>query len=117
MNANDHWVDSADELFSFIKYVLLYAPNRFPYRDFLTEQLNLESAFVELRRGLSYLKAHVPLDVAENLLERSLAAYRSGDEVLGGRLLNEFDQFVFAREWKGIEKNERPLVQGNDGDP
>ncbi len=100
MRGELHWVDSADELRDFVAYVVLYAPDRFPFRDFLTseEQLDLEKAFQELRRGLSFLKRRVPdgnrFASLSRLLEDSLEAYRKGDAVKGAHLLQAFDNEV-----------------------
>jgi hypothetical protein len=109
-----HWVDDDRELFSFIKYVLLYAPDKFPSRDFLKpeEQLNLDRAFDELNRGLQFLPERqrgdsVLMQQLKRLLADSLQAYKKGEDVRGGQLLNEFDLLAFAKTWKRIEESDR----------
>jgi hypothetical protein len=110
-----HWFNDDRGLFSFIKYVLLYAPNQFPREDYLSaeEQMDLDRAFAELNRGLQFLPAHQKSDVGlmnrlRQLLSDSLQSYRQGDDVRGGQLLNEFDLLAFAKTWKGIEESEKP---------
>lgn len=47
-------MESVDDLWNHIAYVMAYAPDRFPYRDFLAddEQMNLDGAFMQLRQGV-----------------------------------------------------------------
>lgn len=96
-------IESVDDLWNHIAYVLAYAPDRFPYRDFLSrdEQMTLDKAFEQLHAGV--LIAYPENDNADRrddlqkLLDRSYIAYRNGDEMLGGTLLNEFEESIFKR--------------------
>jgi hypothetical protein len=47
-------METIDDLWEHIAYVLAYAPDKFPYRDFLPDdqQMNLERAFEQLRKGV-----------------------------------------------------------------
>jgi hypothetical protein len=85
---------------------MAYAPARFPYRDFLAddEQMNLDRAFEQLRQGIqiaypesSFESKRMQLN---SILDRSYAAYRAGDEIAAGHLLNEFEDNIF----KPVEK-------------
>jgi hypothetical protein len=95
-------VETVDDLWNHIAYVLGYAPDRFPHEDFLSpsDQMTLDKAFEQLHAGV--LVAY-PGDEAERrdelhkLLDRSYIAYRNGDEMLGGTLLNEFEDGIFKR--------------------
>jgi hypothetical protein len=97
-------MNSINDLWEHIAYVLAYAPDRFPFRDFLSddEQMNLDRAFDQLRQGViiaypepSFESKRVAL---YTLLERSYLAYKKGDEIAGGRSLNEFQDNVFKSE-------------------
>lgn len=96
------WVKDIDSLYDFIGYVVLGAPNEFPVEDFLPpdEQMNLEKAFEELRRGLGVIDLEVANERKlrlSSLLDESLAAYRSGDDVKGAHLLQDFEALVFKK--------------------
>lgn len=94
-------VKSLDRLYDFIATVVLYAPDRFPKRDYLKpeEQLNLERAFEELNSGMEYVREKIKdqgrLDELQQILDDSLAAYRVGDDVKGAHLLQDFEEIVF----------------------
>ena len=47
-------MQSIDDLWDHIAYVMGYAPSGFPYRDFLPadQQMNLDRAFEQLRQGV-----------------------------------------------------------------
>jgi hypothetical protein len=95
------WVRDIDSFYNFIGYVVLSAPDRFPREDYLEEeeQMNLERAFDELRHGIELVEKDFPGANAErglqSLLDRALLSYRSGDEVTGAHLLQDFEQLVF----------------------
>ena len=95
------WVRDIDSLYNFIGYVVLRAPDRFPKEDYLSEaeQMTLERAFVELRRGIALVEADFPgADVQRGLsarLEEALALYQSGDDVAGAHKLQEFESLIF----------------------
>jgi hypothetical protein len=92
---------SVDDLWDHIAYVMAYAPNDFPYRDFIPEdqQMNLDRAFDQLREGVevaypepSYASKRAFLN---GILDRSYAAYKSNEEIAAGHLLNEFQDNIF----------------------
>lgn len=83
-----------------IGYVVLGAPDQFPIEDYLApeEQMTLDKAFAELRRGLPVAydkiqdKGAIPN--ATELLEASYRAYREGDQRAGAFLLQDFDELL-----------------------
>jgi len=90
-----------DDLWDHIAYVTLYAPNDFPYRDFVPEgeQMNLDRAFEQLREGVEiafpgeyYPEKKAPLYA---ILERAWDAYKGGDRLKGANLLHEFQSGIF----------------------
>lgn len=96
-------IESVDDLWNHIAYVLAYAPDRFPHRDFLApdQQMTLDRAFEQLRAGavLAYPEDAYSAKRAKlfGLLDRSYAEYKSGDEIKAGHLLNEFENNIFKR--------------------
>lgn len=90
-----------DSFYNFIGYVVLRAPNSFPVEDYLSaeEQMNLNRAFAELRKGMALIDPEVA-DQQEReklsaLLDASWAAYQAGDEVKGAHLLQDFESLIF----------------------
>jgi len=96
------WVTSIQSFKDFLSLVIVHAPDDFPEEDFLKpqEQLDLESAFVELRHGLTLLaNPGVSASSAASLasfLDRALVAYRSGDDIAGAHLLQELESQAFG---------------------
>jgi hypothetical protein len=97
-------VETVDDLWNHIAYVLLYAPDQFPYRDFIPDdqQMNLDRAFEQLRQGIdvaypepSFATKRVALN---DILDRSYSAYQAGDDIAAGHLLNEFQDNIFKAE-------------------
>lgn len=95
---------SVDDLWNHIAYTLAYAPDQFPYRDFIPDdqQMNLERAFDQLRDGVElaypepeYASKRVLLN---GILDRSYAAYKADDDIAAGHLLNEFQDNIFKAE-------------------
>src|SRR5689334_1304036 len=95
------WVRDIPTFRDFISYVLLSAPHDFPEEDFLghSEQMNLERAWEELKRGVDLLAPKLAdlgqLRDLHTILDRSYGAYRSGDANQGARLLQEFESLAF----------------------
>lgn len=83
-----------------IGYVVVYAPDEFPVEDFLApdEQMTLDKAFSEFRRGLPVaydrIKDKDAIPKAVELLEASYQAYREGDQRAGAFLLQDFDALL-----------------------
>ena len=96
-------MESVDDLWNHIAYVLGYAPNRFPYRDFLApdEQMTLDRAFEQLHAGVVIAYPEIEFEEKRRelhgILDRSFLAYRNGQEIDGGTLLNEFEGHIFKR--------------------
>lgn len=96
-------MESVDDLWDHIAYVLGYAPNRFPYRDFLPpdEQMTLDKAFEQLHAGvvIAYPEEQFSekREDLHRILDRSFLAYRNGQEIEGGTLLNTFESRIFKR--------------------
>ena len=100
-------IKSVDDLWDFIAYVLGSAPDQFPVEDFLTEdqQMDLERAFDLLRHGveIAYPDDFFPEKrvLLNEILDRSYALYKAGDDVAAGHLLNEFEGNIFKEEVNG----------------
>jgi len=61
--------------------------------------MNMDRAFAGLQRGIEVAYpepafAAKRMDL-KDILSRSLAAYKAGDDLAGGRLLNEFQDHIF----------------------
>ncbi len=97
-------MESVDDLWDHIAYVMGYAPDRFPYRDFLPddEQMNLDRAFDQLREGVKVAYPEPSYEpkrtLLNGILDRSYAAYKSNDEIAAGHLLNEFQENIFKTD-------------------
>ncbi len=97
-------VRSVDDLWDHIAYVRCYAPDQFPHEDFMPddEQMNLDRAFVQLRKGVTvaypeeewgYKRA-----VLNQMLDKSYAAYKAGEEDKAAHLLNDFEEQIFKTD-------------------
>jgi len=101
-------VTNISGLFDFIGYVVLCAPNAFPARDYLKpeEQMNLDRAFEELAEGVRLVERDFPNADQQRglsaLLAQSHEAYRSGDEVSGAHLLQDFQARIFDGRSAGV---------------
>ena len=97
------WVRDIDSLYNFIGYVVLRAPDRFPREDYLSaeEQMDLEKAFIELRRGIDLIEPDMA-DVAKrkhlaSILDQAFAAYKSDEVYKGAHLVQDFQDLIFKR--------------------
>ncbi len=85
-----------------IGYVVLRAPDEFPVEDYLAddEQMTLDKAFAQLRRGLPVaydrIKNKDAIPKAAELLEASYQAYKDGDQRAGAFLLQDFDDLLLV---------------------
>jgi len=99
-----HAIKTVDDLWELIAYVVLYAPNDFPYLDFLDddEQMNFELGFKQLRQGveIAYPDDFHPekREGLYTLLEQSYTAYEMSDRVKGVQLLQEFEENIFKQQ-------------------
>jgi hypothetical protein len=96
-----HWVRDIDRLHDFIAYVVVHAPDNFPKEDYLkeNEQMTLETAFEELRRGVQ-LRNFAAADASCQLsaiLDDALALYRTGEDVKGAHRIQDFERLIFKR--------------------
>jgi len=97
-------VENVNDLWNHIAYVLLCAPDQFPREDFLSEdeQMNLDRAFEQLHQGVRI--AYPEPDFASkrtilsDILDRSYAAYKAGEDITAGHLLNEFQDNIFKTD-------------------
>ena len=94
-------VETVDDLWNFIAYVLGGAPNYFPKEDYLSDddQMTLEKSMTLLRRGveIAYPEAEFSQKRAQlnQLLDKCYLEYKKGDEIKAGHLLNEFQDKIF----------------------
>jgi len=92
---------TVDDLYNHIGYVVLCAPDKFPVRDYLRpeDQMNLDLAFEQLRAGvkIAYPSEFHPEKRAPlyTLLDQSLSAYKAGDRLKGAHLLQDFQDNIF----------------------
>ena len=81
----------------FIGYVVLCAPDEFPTED----NLDLETAFVEMREGLAQFEQaganHLVTGEAGDMLEKALGYYRSGLEREGAWTLQEMQSMLRSK--------------------
>ena len=93
-----------DALYDHIGYTASYAPNDFPYEDFLAvdEQNTLESSFAQLRNAIAIIDPKIAtpdkLPIIRSILEESYEAFKSGDRRAGVLLLNEWSALIFGPE-------------------
>ena len=96
------YVRNLQGLYDFIATVVLGAPDRFRYREYLApeDQLNLDRAFEELRASLEFVaKSEAEPQFHDRLrgvLDQSLEAYRAGDRKHGAHLLQDFQDMIFG---------------------
>ena len=94
---------TVDDLWNHIAYVRGYAPDLFPKEDFLTDdqQMTLEGAFEQLHQGVSIAYPEASLEEKRQelraILDRSYVAYRRGEDIAAGHLLNEFESLIFKQ--------------------
>lgn len=94
---------STDSLYDFIGYVVLCAPDDFPYEDYLPkdDQMTLQRAFHELHESIGLLDPRVTppekREMLAALLHQSLAAYERGEQRQGAHILQDFQDQVFER--------------------
>lgn len=97
-------METMEDLWNHIAYVLGCAPDRFPHEDFLpdNQQMNLERAFEQLRQGVAIAYPEIAFAdkraALNGILDQSYAAYKAGEEVKAGHLLNDFQDGIFKRE-------------------
>ena len=95
------WVDNIDSLYDFIGVVVLSAPDQFRNYDFIPpeDRLDLDKAFDQLRAGIEFVVRDFP-DAdnngrLSNVLEESLAMYKSGNVLPAAHRLQDFQDLIF----------------------
>ena len=97
-------MENVDDLWNHIAYVVAYAPDQFPYRDFIPadQQMTLDRAFEQLRQGAGIAYPEPELasqrETLNFILDRCYALYRAGDTIAAIHLLNEFQDNIFKPE-------------------
>lgn len=96
------WVYDRESFFDFLGYMIVHAPD-FPEEDFLEphEQLTLESAFEELKKGLAFVTAshtEIAIGSMNNLLAKAYSCFDRGDEAQGTRLLQDLDECLHLKK-------------------
>jgi hypothetical protein len=97
-------MESVDDLWDHIAYVMAYAPDQFPYRDFIPDDqhMNLDRAFEQLRQGveIAYPEASFAdkRGLLHGILDQSYAQYQAGENIKAGHLLNDFQDNIFKRD-------------------
>lgn len=95
------WVRDVSNLYNFIGYVVLRAPDQFPREDYLRddEQMTLDKLFDELRAGVQLVQADFPerqiFGQLQDILDESLALYRSGESVAAAHRPQAFSSAIF----------------------
>ena len=95
-------METINDLWDHIAYVMEYAPSDFPREDYLLpeQQMNLDMAFHQLHHGveIAYPPPEAPThrDKLHALLDRSLGEYRNGDRTGAAGLLAEFESTIFT---------------------
>lgn len=97
------WVRNLSQLYRFIGYVVLSAPDRFPEEDFLQphEQMTLDRAFEVMKASLVFVPAPGKFPAFHSILckvlDEALAAYRAGDRKAGAHRLQDFRDLIFEK--------------------
>jgi hypothetical protein len=95
-------METVNDLWDHIAYVMEYAPSGFPVEDYLLpeQQMNLDMAFAQLHQGVEIAcpppEAPGHRDKLHALLDRSLDEYRNGDRTVAAGLLAEFESTIFT---------------------
>lgn len=98
------WVNSYESFLDFLSMVIVHAPDDFPKEDYLRddEQLTLDKAFEEIDRGMEFVAqrdfGRECLSKLQSYIDASLAAYRSGDDVKGAHLLQDFENELLRHD-------------------
>jgi hypothetical protein len=96
-------METVEDLWEHIAYVIMCAPDDFPHRDFIPadQQMNLERAFEQLREGvdIAYPEGEfVEKRTALNeLLDDSYRRYRTGDVIQARNILEHFQNSIFQK--------------------
>lgn len=93
-------INNSQDYLNFLSVVIVSAPNKFREFDFLhpEEQMSLATAFEELHQGLKYLVgtlAAEKMQALQRILNDSLEAYQSGEDICGAHLLQDFEELAF----------------------
>lgn len=100
-----------EDLWNRVGYLVLCLPDRFPYRDFLSDedQMTMEKGYEQLHEGIfiAYPKEKYSSKAYDDLrshladyLYESRKAYDVGDVVKGAHLLQDFRNAIFIKKSK-----------------
>ena len=97
-------MESVNDLWDHIAYVMEYAPSDFPWEVHLLpeQQMNLDMAFEQLHQGvrLAYPAASAApqREQLAALLDHALGDYRNGNKTEAAIILAEFESIIFTPE-------------------
>ncbi len=97
-------METINDLWDHIAYVMEYAPSDFPKEDYLLpeQQMTLDMAFEQLHQGVRLAcpaaSAASQREQLDALLDRALAEYRNGNKVEAAGMLAEFESILFTPE-------------------
>lgn len=92
------WEKARQDLIDTVSFVMRYAPDRFPHREFLPPQMqmNLERSFRVVRQEIAVLAGFLDdsrlLDRCCELVDSAYRSYDAGDSRAGLRALGEVRQ-------------------------
>lgn len=95
------YINKKSDFINFLSVVIVSAPDKFLQFDFIAKggQMNLARAFYELNEGLRFFKDlngnGIMLSSVQQLLDKSLRAYRNGDKIEGAHLLQDLEGILF----------------------
>lgn len=95
-------METINDLWDHIAYVMEYAPADFPREDYLLpeQQMNLDMAFRQLHQGVQVAYpspiASAQREQLDALLDRALAEYRNGNRTEAANMLAEFESIIFT---------------------
>jgi|GEM_PF-1735042 hypothetical protein len=105
------WVYDKESFYDFLGFVIVYVPD-FPEEDFLEpdEQLNLDSAFEELRKGIAIVSAShskESVDAMNEIVVRAYECFKSDDQIEGTRFLQTLDDMLHPNRFNDAENKLR----------
>ena len=85
------WVRSREDVLNLLSYMILCAPDDFPEEDFLAkdEQMSLEKAFSDLRKGLELYVPAEEAAAAKSLIDESHRAFQQGNDARALKCLRD----------------------------
>lgn len=96
-------VKNIEHFLQLLHVTVLCAPDRFPVRDFLDEdeQLNIETAYRDLNYGMQFVAKKVKnpetVTKVQKMLDEFLTLYKRGEEQKGAHMLQDLEDVVFGK--------------------